>query len=240
MRLRPLLAIVLVFTLGPASAQLTQRAGEKLHPHMTRLLAERGPMKGWVFFADKALADEGARSIALAEAREQLSSRALERRRARRVLPGLVDERDVAVAPAYVDAVLATGVELAVTSRWLNAVSVRGTREQFDAIVALPFVERVEPVRRGRLTDEARVAPKPVTSGGSESSVAGGFYGISEDQLAQVGLTALHARGFTGNGVLVGILDTGFHRGHEAFNQSGHVVGTLGRRGVLNRRVEHE
>ena len=81
MRLRPLLAIVLVFTLGPASAQLTQRAGEKLHPHMTRLLAERGPMKGWVFFADKALADEGARSIALAEAREQLSSRALERRR---------------------------------------------------------------------------------------------------------------------------------------------------------------
>ena len=234
MRLRPLLAIVLALQL-PASAQEARRAGgEKLHPHMTRLLAERGPMKGWVFFADKALADEDVRSIALAEARERLTPRALERRRERRVLPGLVDERDAAVAPAYVDAVLATGVELAVESRWLNAVSVRGTKEQFDAIAELPFVDRIEPVRRGRLTDEARVAPQPATTGGTQSSVAGLFYGISEDQLAQVGLIDLHARGFTGGGVLVGILDTGFHRDHEAFNQSGHVVDVVAEHDFIN------
>jgi len=225
MQLR-LVALTLVPCLCFEALADPQEAGAlrpKLHPHMRSLLAERGPAaKGWVFFADKGIESEGAHRQALARARAGLSPRTLERRRARRVAPGLVDDHDLPVAPAYVERVLATGAELVVTSAWLNAVSVRGTLEQFEAIAALPFVARVEPVRRGRLLDQGRVLG-PTPSPG-QAATAGGFYGLSEAQLDQIGLIALHARGYTGDGVVVGILDTGFHRGHEAFNQAGHVV----------------
>ncbi len=229
MQLR-LAVLTLVPCLCFGAAADPQEAGTvraKLHPHMRSLLAEHGPAaKGWVFFADKGIESEGAHREALARARAELSPRTLERRRARRVATGLVDDHDLPVAPAYVERVLATGAELAVTSAWLNAVSVRGTLEQFEAIAALPFVARVEPVRRGRLLDQGRVLG--TTSSGptpdGQRAVAGSFYGLSEAQLEQIGLVALHARGYTGEGVVVGILDTGFHRGHEAFNQSGHMV----------------
>ena len=228
MQLR-LVVLTLVPCLYFGAAADPQQAGTprpKLHSHMRRLLAEHGPAaKGWVFFADKGIESDGAHRQALARARAELSPRTLERRRARRVAPGLVDDHDLPVAPDYVDRVLSTGVELAVTSAWLNAVSVRGTLEQFEAIAALPFVARVEPVRRGRLLDQGgRVLGPTPPAPGAEKAAAGSFYGLSEAQLDQIGLVALHARGYTGDGVVVGILDTGFHRGHEAFNQVGHVV----------------
>lgn len=207
----------------PLQAQsIAPAARPKLHPDMARVVAELGPeAKGWVFFTDKDLDGAGARTGAMAEARARLSPRAIERRRARRTLPGLVDEHDVALAPAYLDAVRATGAEIRVESRWLNAVSVRGTLAQFEAVAALPFVERVTPVRRGVLGDDLEAVPAEPPA---DVMARGGFYGASEAQLAQIGLTDLHARGFTGSSVVIGILDTGFHRGHEAFNQSGHVV----------------
>jgi hypothetical protein len=111
-----------------------------------------------------------------------------------------------------------------VTSAWLNAVSVRGTLAQFEAIAALPFVARVEPVRRGRLLDQGRALGSSGPGPGAQQAAAGTFYGLSEAQLDQIGLLDLHARGYTGDGVVIGILDTGFHRGHEAFNQAGHVL----------------
>ncbi len=213
-----------------ASAQVraTSTGGPKLHEHMVRLVEERGPVKGWVFFRDKALFDANTRSAALLEARATLSERTLARRAARRTAQGLVDLQDVAVAPAYVDAVVATGAELVVTSPWLNAISVRADLAQFRSIAELGFVERIEPVRRGVLVDDwtADVVERPVEALG-QASVAGGFYGGSEAQLLQVDLIDVHTRGYTGDGIVIGILDTGFHRGHEAFNQSGHVVDVL-------------
>ncbi len=237
MRTPPILSLIVSgLLLGPlALPALPQEAapGAKLHPDLSRVIAEHGPAKAWVFFADKALGEPGARARALERARAALSTRAIERRRARRVLPGLVDERDVPVAEAYVDSVLATGARLSVSSSWLNAISVRGTLEQFQAIAALPFVERIQPVRRGQLMDE-RPAGAPLGAPGTQPASAGGFYGLSEAQLAQIGLLDLHARGYTGNGIAIGILDTGFHRGHEGFNTVGHVVDVIDEYDFIN------
>jgi subtilisin family serine protease len=195
---------------------------------MSRLLSERGPAKGWVFFTDKGLDDPAAVDTALERARLALSPRALKRRRLRRSVPGDVDLRDVPVHAPYVRAVLSTGCSLSVESSWLNAISVRGTMEQFRSIARLAFVDRIEPVRRGILIGESTTdhatspgAPAPPGAGMARGAVD---YGLSHGQLEQLNLIALHDAGFTGAGVRIGVLDTGFHRGHEAFNQPGHEI----------------
>ena len=214
---------------GSAEARpTTAPPPDKLHPHMVRLLAERGPSKGWVFFKDKGLTSPGALSAALQRARLDLHPRALERRRNRRSVPGDVDRRDVSVHLPYVRAVLAAGCSLSVDSSWLNAVSVHGTLEQFRTIAQLPFVDRIEPVRRGFLLGGPLDGPAPGSNAAGQSSAGAPMssldYGLSQGQLEQLNLITLHDLGFTGAGILIGVLDTGFHRGHEAFNQPGHVI----------------
>jgi hypothetical protein len=225
--------LVPALTVSPSSQEVAH-APARIHPDLERVIAEHGPAKGWVFFTDKGLAGADARRVSLDEARARLSPRAIERRRERRILPGIVDERDAALAPRYVEAVLATGVERVVESRWLNAISVRGTMEQFRRIAELPCVARVEPVRRGRILEPIPVEPAAAPSPAAPAAALGSFYGLSEAQLQQIGLTDLHARGYTGNGIIVGILDTGFHRGHEAFHQSGHVVDVVAEHDFVN------
>ncbi len=227
------------------------------------------PVKHWVFFKDKGLATPAEIDRALAEVAAGYDPRAIERRRLRRTAPGLFDDRDLPVAPAYIDAVLATGdhhrvapaashgvapgapqgitagVRLGVTSRWLNAISVYATAEQCDAIAALPFVSKVQPVARGRrvevsaaaqvdaLSDapaESRLPPVENRCHAQHSTASGDgpmtmdFYGRSSQQIHQMRLNELHDQGLTGKGVIIGVLDTGFERSHVAFNSPDHPL----------------
>jgi hypothetical protein len=205
---------------------------------MARLLAERGPSKGWVFFKDKGLTSPAALSAALQRARLDLHPRAFERRRNRRSVPGDVDLRDVSVHSPYVRAVLASGCSPSVESAWLNAVSVHGTMEQFRTIAQLPFVDRIEPVRRGFLIDGPLDSPALGTDAAGRSSAGAPMglldYGLSLGQLEQLNLIALHDLGFTGAGIVIGVLDTGFHLAHEAFNQPGHVIDVVSEYDFIN------
>jgi subtilisin family serine protease len=44
----------------------------------------------------------------------------------------------------------------------------------------------------------------------------------------------VHDLGITGEGVIIGILDTGFHRTHEAFHEPGHELNVLGEYDFIN------
>ncbi|MCX5692040.1 MAG: S8 family serine peptidase [Planctomycetota bacterium] len=189
----------------------------------------------WVFLKPRSVESNPA---LLAQALDQQIAQAhpkmLERRAWRRTLPGLVDVRDLPLDAAVVDAI--TAISPARTqSRWLNALSVDATAVQIRQIAALPSVHAVRPVARARHCNsqlECEVAtPDAPTDGGYE---ARDFYGRSSSQLAQMNLPQLHARGFTGQGVIIGILDTGFNRIHAVFNNPAHPLSLIAERDFIN------
>lgn len=198
-----------------------------VHPGVDAAIAmsPAGRARVWVFFTDKAVMSDVAYQDALAEVADGYPARAIRRRTLRRTSPGLFDHRDLPLAEPYVDAVLDTGATLRTRSTWLNAVSVEAARSQIEAVAAMPFVRRILPLARS-----ARVEPAEVGVPGGGATPEGGptFYGLSWDQLQQINIPAVHAAGYTGQGVFIGILDTGFLRTHEAFNEPGHEVQVLG------------
>lgn len=210
--------VILVAAAGIASGQ-PQVNGRK--PVAGSLQTTTRPSKVWVYFKDKGLNSPAERDAAIAKLAATYDSHAIERRRARRTLPGLFDESDIPVAARYRQAVTGLGAKIHIESSWLNAVSAYATPEQARAIATLPFVRSVEPVRGGRrLTPPgAEETPRPVPT-----PVGDDFYGLSSEQLNQINLTAVHGLGFTGSGVRIGILDTGFKRTHAAFNYPGHTL----------------
>lgn len=179
-----------------------------------RVLQDSEAVTVWVFLKDKKLHTNTELNAAIARVGATYNLRATQRRKQRRTIPGNFDERDIPVAAEYVRAVLRSGATLRIESRWLNAVSVIADSSQLKAINRLPFVESIRAVRN--------MSHLPTTINETDLqapyATAGSFHGLSESQLAQINVTTLHAQGFTGEGIVIGVLDTGFRKSHEAFN----------------------
>ncbi len=213
MKACPRVVSVLVLTGLAAAASDVQTPSSKIHATVGHLFRDGDvPQRVWVLFADKGPIDAAR---ALAELPRTYNRRAVERRRLRRTTAGLFDERDLPVHRPYVDAVTGTGATVRAASRWVNGVSALASPVQVESIAALPFVTKIQAVRR--LTRE--VPPVESIDLDPPEGVAGGsFYGLAEEQLSQINLPALHQQGFTGAGVIIGVLDTGFATTHVAFN----------------------
>lgn len=151
-----------------------------------------------------------------------LSRRALERRAARRTLPGLVDEMDLPISQARIDAIAATGARVRTTSRWLNAVSAEATVQQLQALAALPFVRHALPLHTS--TPRAIPCELPIDCDGGVAALS---YGVMNDQLHEIDIPSMHMRSFHGEGMVIGVLDTGFNRVHEAFHSSEHPIDVI-------------
>lgn len=170
---------------------------------IAHVTAQTGPDAWWVAFTDK---DNTPYSISAPEA--YLSSRAISRRQTQGIA---IDALDLPVDPAYIQQVLALGdVQLINRSRWLNAITIRTSDPAvIDAVQQLPFVLTVRGVR-------ALVAPLPdsLKYGSAEAvSQRGGGdpdYGPSFGQIAMMNGHELHQLGAQGEGMLIGVLDSGF------------------------------
>ncbi len=177
----------------------------------------------WVFLRDKGIAGEDQLSAQISASRSALSPAALERRAARGTAD--VTMSDLPVSTNYVNQISAAGASLRVQSKWLNAVSIDATPAELARISSLPFVDHLQPVigvAREQMTNNVHGegAGQPIES-------TNDFYGASSVQLNQINIPAVHALGYTGQGMRIGILDSGFKRTHAAFNQPGHVISVL-------------
>lgn len=181
----------------------------------------------WVYFEPR---EAITASQLEAEARGVLTERAIYRRGVRGTNEAVWGVADRPVDSAAVAAVLGTGAVARTESRWLNAVSVDATEAQLEAIRNLEGVVRTEPVRGGHRRNES--VTESASSGGGFGQRA--FYGTTEAQLTQINITGMHALGYTGLGVVVGVLDTGFHREHDAFHHPTHPLVVIAERDFIN------
>ena len=207
----------------------------KFHPSLLQLTADNSEtVKAWVFFQDKGETDEQVIQQRVARLFSSYNQRAVNRRQLRgqnwKRKGRLFDYNDLAVCQDYIDQVSATGATIHVASKWVNAVSVLATRPQLEEIAQLAAVKKMQPVAKSarRVTE-----PQSDTTVLDQQADSLSFpakrlsYGNSQEQLEQMNLIALHQAGYTGDGVIIGILDSGFKRTHEAFNEAGHQLNVI-------------
>src|SRR5207247_2443429 len=163
---KPNLLTVLGLLLVAATPAAPQRVAKR-SPALAAAIDQDprgGKLVAWVFFADKG-AGADARAAA---ARAPMTPRAASRRRLRGQIAGVTVE-DLPLVSAYVDKVAGSVNRVRQRSRWLNAVSVEATAAQLDAIEALPFVARLDLVRRYRRREDEAPQPEPEASARSRT-----------------------------------------------------------------------
>lgn len=149
-----------------------------------------------VIFKDKA-----ASPYSISNPAEFLSQRAVNRRERQGIS---VTEQDLPVNVNYIQAVKDAGADVFYKTRWLNGVLVQCEASLIATLTGLPFVERVEYVApNAKLMTNGRKKSNPKAR---TSKVAD----VTERQLGMVGIDAMHTDGYRGEGMIVGIFDSGF------------------------------
>ncbi|NPA43048.1 MAG: S8 family serine peptidase [Chlorobi bacterium] len=154
-----------------------------------------GQSSARVYLHDKPHASEY-----LSDPLRMLSPRALERRRRMGIS---LDERDVPVYRPYLEEIArVSGIRILGHSKWMNAVHVEGDSTRMASLASLPYVDSV--VFDSRLTvRRPSPAPEPVV-------LDSALYGPEPVPYRMHQGFPLHARGLTGRGVLVALLDAGY------------------------------
>ena len=175
-------------------------------------------LKVWVLFADKGISTDEQLQTALGAYEAQMSTRS-KHRRLRRAHHPFPDFTDISVPSHYTDAVLKVGGQLRAKSRWLNAISLEATSAEIAKIAHLPFVRAIEPIEVYRGIAQRPDSARHSSSQEAPPRLAPLNYGNSRVQIEQIQANFLHESGFRGEGMVIGLLDTGFSLEHTALQQ---------------------
>jgi hypothetical protein len=135
-----------------------------------------------------------------------------------------LDIKDLPVTPSYVSQIAATGATVVYSLKWFNAVVVNTNNPTIlAAIAALPFVDHVDqvlPKNPVQVNGESGVKqmdgipPYTLTLPVSivENKSTGVInYGDAYNQTHMISVDGLHNLGYTGQGMMIAILDAGFY-----------------------------
>jgi serine protease AprX len=167
----------------------------------------------WVFFSDRGPLNVGkAVAAKIANPAEPKNTS----RRAKAMGSAIFDERDLPVNPAYIAAVAGAGGRIRTATRYFNGVSADLDGDARARVEKLTFVTSVRPVVVSRRPVEPRSDGKPAPGAPKAAALS---YGNSFNQLSLVGVIKLQDRGYFGDGIRIGLLDSGFDNlGHAAFD----------------------
>ena len=160
---------------------------------------------------------------------EYLSQKAIDRREK---FDMAITEDDLPVNPSYIESVNATGALVTASSRWSNSVLVRAEENMLDLINNLNFVDKIVFVKPADGTYK-KYAPHPKWMNEkieNTNNTKDNFdYGFAFAQINQLNGITVHEQGYTGEGVLVAVLDAGFQNANELWGfthlfESGRIV----------------
>ena len=136
-----------------------------------------------------------------------LSARSIERRKRQ----GLsVDVTDLPIAPAYLDSVSRTGIEIVGQSKWNNTLLVKIHKEkELNKLNSLSFITRKLKVFSSpdSITERKRSSFRKELNSWESVPI---HYGAAAEQLKSLGGQRIHERGFYGNGMMIAVFDGGF------------------------------
>lgn len=158
--------------------------------------------KMWIYFTDK---DNSGQNITL-------DDKAIQRRLK-------VDIKDTwydrPVAQSYIAVMEELGAVIHNKSRWLNAVSITSDINIINEISLLPFVKKTVPVA---VYKKNKREFSQLQSSRKLSVIDSLDYGYAQEQIEQINCHTAHQAGYTGQGVRVLILDTGFNTERSVFD----------------------
>lgn len=175
-----------------------------------QVLAQIAPDKYYVQFADK---NNSPYSIDHPE--EYLSQRAIDRRASQNIP---IDMKDLPVNPYYLSGVKNAGAVILNPTKWLNGVTIEASDPAIiSAIAALPYVisvtkgsvKTVDVSNNKEFFDQESYGRIPA----SQSAYKQGNtydYGNAYNQIHMVRGDELHDKGYRGEGMVIGVLDSGF------------------------------
>jgi hypothetical protein len=159
-----------------------------------------------------------------ADAPEQfLSQRAIERRQ-KQDIP--FKNNDLPVSPVYIDSIRNTGAKILTISKWFNSLTVEvQDTTVLNRIASWPFVEKNTKIRQSYHQSSGHQGIQ------SLQTVSAYNYGPSWWQTAALNGPVLHNNGYTGNTMLIAVIDAGFYHADTlpAFNrlyEHGQILGT--------------
>ena len=186
-----------------------------------------GQEDAWVYFTDKPDA-----AYYLANPLEMLTERALARRDTHGIA---LDEIDVPISDTYVSQIeAATGITVLAKSKWLNAVHVQGAISSIGNLSSLDFVSEIV-YANSSIGSSLMAIPEsehePVNKWQNLSTLTDFEYGIAQNQITMLNANFLHENDFTGEGMLIAVIDSGFDSVNtmDAFariRNNGQILGT--------------
>jgi len=167
------------------------------------LSAQIAPNKYWIQFTDK-----NNTPYTISQPDSFLSVRAIQRR----INQGIpIVENDLPVDPTYIDSLESIGLTILNKSKWMNSVTVYADSIQMiTQAMAFPFVSNYQKVLSLSINEADIVDLTNNTNTSLLSSISSLDYGYSANQIEMLNCHILHNEGFTGEGMVVAILDAGF------------------------------
>ncbi|MCQ2213976.1 MAG: S8 family serine peptidase [Bacteroidaceae bacterium] len=174
------------------------------------------------------LTDKKNNEYSLKHPEEFLSEKALQRRKK---CKAKLNQTDLPVTKAYVEAISNTGVKVLLTSKWNNTVLVQvSDTSLISNVTALPFVSsarKVATYTKPPRVDKMAAVRKTILSAKSDTIAEGLPYGNATSQIVQLNGDKLHQQGFKGEGMTIAVVDAGFFNADIIPNLSGiNILGT--------------
>ncbi|MFK7833546.1 MAG: S8 family serine peptidase [Winogradskyella sp.] len=155
----------------------------------------------WIYFTDKPNV-----ATAIANPISILTQKAIDRKQNHNIT---IDERDVPVNEVYIsDLKNQTGITVLAKSKWFNAVHVRGTENDINALTNLTFVESIDFANNS--LDVLSRSTSNLNKTDTEDEAVTFTYGDTQNQVEMINVDNLHLDDFTGEGITIAVMDSGF------------------------------